>query len=89
MAYVFSLILIGWPGAAGAFSLGRGLDGRELGVGGSLVAYAILLTLFLVFFSPVGRFSGVPYIVVAPLILIISLVVGGLAGLLQRRRNRS
>ena len=86
--YVFSLILVGLPAAAGAFEIASDTGGSRISVGAALIVYSIMLAIVVGYFLPSGKLTDTPYAIVMPVVLLISLVAGGFAGFAQRKRSK-
>ncbi|MCP4381649.1 MAG: hypothetical protein GY798_09585 [Hyphomicrobiales bacterium] len=86
--FVFAVILVGIPAAAGGSQLVRGRNARGIAIGATLVAYAVAVAVFYILFLPEGRLLPAQFSLIMPLVLAISLLGGFVAGAIQRKRNK-
>jgi len=88
-AYVFAVILVGIPGAAGAYKIARELGNDNVTNGVTLLVYATALAVAFAYLLPVGPLTGARHSTAMPTALIASAVVGIAAGLISRWRGKS
>jgi ribose/xylose/arabinose/galactoside ABC-type transport system permease subunit len=84
---LFVVVLVGIPGAAGAYIVSRDVLRADISIGKCLVVYAILLGWCFAYFMPEGRLTGSDYLLKMPVVLTVSIIAGLIAGFMKRRRT--
>ena len=86
---IFAIVLVGLPSTAGGFLVARGQTIRDVTAGVTVLVYAAAVGLMYVFLLPEGRMVDArngPNMTTA---FFVGLVLGGLAGLIARSRDRN
>jgi len=84
---LFAVVLVGIPGAAGAYIVSKDVLRADISTGGFLLVYAILLGCWFAYFMPEGRLTSSNYLLKMPVVLTVSILAGLIAGVMKRRRT--
>jgi len=85
--YLLAIILVGIPGAAGAYFVSKNVLRADISTGAYLLVYAVLLGWMFAYFMPEGKLTGSNWLLKMPVVLTVSILAGLIAGVMKRRRT--
>ena len=86
---VFALVLVGLPTLFGTFMIVRGRSKKDINGGGTVVVYAIVVGFIYAYLLPRGAITRADHGINMPSVFGVALVIGLVAGLIARRRDRA
>lgn len=87
LPYLFTIALVGLPAGFGANSIVRNAGKADFSTGAFLLVYAAILGFVFYKFMPSGRLTDATFHIQMPGIFLVSVVIGVIIGIFQRRKT--